>query len=130
MEHSRVLREVGALHAKVFNAVRAELGAQVPPMGVMGDPAEKALAALMRDQETLEGFAEKAKHALAVAQREAIDSGSTKFLGASVWRPESFAVAVAMAVGEKRRPAQRKSAFAVADEVFDALEKRESGGQS
>ena len=125
----RVVSELMREHVAVFNRVRAQLGAKVPAMAAIGDPAERALHELVRAQPTLEGFVERARHVLAVREDEAVRrERSVKFLGASVWNPDSFAIALQTQVGEDRKPtraagrAPPKSVFDIGDEVLERLE--------
>lgn len=113
-ERRRLVRVLGRLHVEIFNRVRDEIGAKVPAMQPVGEPAERALAELLRDQVTLAGFEEKARHVLAVREAEARRTRSTKYLGASVWAHASFGVALQMEVGEDRRRGDRAPAVPAA----------------
>lgn len=124
-EHSRLLRELTRHHVEIFNRARTDLGAKVPAMQPIGDPSERALRALLAEQVSLDGFEARARHVLEIRDAEARRINSVKFLGASLWDPKSFGIAVSMALGEDRRGQPKRSAFDAADEVFDALEQRE-----
>lgn len=102
-EQRRLLRELTAAHVGVFNRVRSDLGLQVPAMQLVGDPAARALAELLRAQVTLQGFGDRAYHVLAVREAEARRDRSVRWLGAALWNPVSFGNAASMQVGEDRR---------------------------
>lgn len=126
-EQKRLLRELTRAHVEIFNRTRIAVGAKVPPMGVVGDPAERALLALLNSQVTLDGFEERARHVLAVREDEAIAQSTVKFLGASLWG-STFGVACSMAVGERRGPGAapaKRSVFDLADEVLEELNQLE-----
>lgn len=99
-ERKRLLALLVPVHVEVFNRVRSELGAAVPVMQPMGDPAERALQTLLRDRVSLQGAEAECRHVLAVRENEARRTRSMKYLGASVWNPTAFARALAMEVGE------------------------------
>ena len=130
-EQKRLLNVLRDLHVQVFNRTRQVIGANevgtasyVPAMAVVGDPAERTLRELIASQVTLEGFEERARHVLAVRDREARDNGTLQFLGASVWGSQ-FGVASSMAVGEERKGPRRgdrqPSVFAALDDLGDEL---------
>lgn len=105
-ERRRLKRVLADEHARRFNALRTELGAKVPMMQLVGDPAERELSELINAQVSLEGFEDAARHAMDVREDEARNKiGSLKFFGASMWRPHNFATTKSMQVGEDRRAA-------------------------
>lgn len=104
-ERKRLLALLVPMHVAAFNLVRAELGSSVPVMQPMGDPAERALQAMLRDRVSLAGAEEECRHVLAVRIQEARRTRTVKYLGAAVWNPISFAKAKAMEVDEAGAPA-------------------------
>ncbi len=132
-ERKRLLRVLAALHVEVFNRVRDELGAQVPHMQPVGDPAERSLTALVQAQVTLEGFEGVARHVLAVREAEARRKRTVKFLGQTVWHPDSFGIAKAMEVGEDRRadtgPLAQRGQLDVLDDIQRELDEKRRGSR-
>lgn len=125
-EAGRIVRALSAEHARRFNALRSELGAKVPAMQLIGDPAERSLRELVKQQVSLEGFAGKARHVLDVREAEARKTGSLKFFGASVWGP-GYATALALEVGEEFRSARSSgpSVFDIVDQTVAKIEAEE-----
>jgi hypothetical protein len=118
-EQRRLLQEIHAAHRAAHERLRRELGVDdpqrpgyVPAMAVIGDPAERALRDLVAEQVTLDGFADRARHVLAVGEAEARRERSLRWFGASLWSRRSFGRAVSMAVGEDRYPARAASNIA------------------
>lgn len=89
-ERRRLLRVIGQLHVEAFNRLRVELVSTVPPMGAMGDPAERALRALIEHVPDLTGLEAKLRHVLAYREREARAIGKLKWFGAMVWSEGPF----------------------------------------
>jgi Putative DNA-binding domain len=115
-EQRRLVQEIHAAHRTAHERLRRELGfddpgrpGYVPAMAVMGDPAERALRDLLAEQVTLDGFAERARHVLAVAEAEARRERSLRWFGASLWSVRSYGRAVSMAVGEDPHPVRPAS---------------------
>jgi hypothetical protein len=77
------------------------------PFGT-GDPAERALQALIASQVTVDGLEERLRHVIAVVSYEAehCDPPSLRWFGAALWSERSYARALALSVGEERRPAR------------------------
>lgn len=127
-----LVRELGRIHREAYERARSDLGlgGKVPGMAAVGDSAERALQDLIREQISLDGFAERARHVIAVRDHEARRLNTLKFFGASMWSAKNFGIAVSMQVGEDRRGPDKRSAFEVADEVFDKLEAREREGKA
>ncbi len=118
-EQRRLVQEIHAAHRAAYERLRRELGfddphrpGYVPTMAVIGDPAERALRDLVAEQVTLEGFAERARHVLAVGEAEARRERSLRWYGAGLWSTRSYGRAVSMAVGEDRHPARSPSNMA------------------
>jgi hypothetical protein len=107
-----VLAAIVPLHVEIFNRIREALKLEVRPMGVMGDPAERALQVLLHSLPDLASAEADCRHVLAVREAEAMATCSVQYLGASVWQPASFAKARALTVGDVARsragPHQRK----------------------
>jgi hypothetical protein len=97
------------LHCSLYNALRSELGAKVPAFQPLGDPAERALLALLNEQVSLDGFEESARHVLAVREAEARDRRSMQYFGFLVWSPNSFGIARSMEIGETSSRAKAKN---------------------
>lgn len=85
-----VLRVIASLHADRFNAVRRELNLDVPAMGVMGDPAELALSALLETFPEFSTAEASCRHAIAIREEEARQSGSVQYFGSGMWKLEQF----------------------------------------
>lgn len=115
-EQRRLVQEIHAAHRTTHERLRREFGfdapgrpGYVPAMAVMGDPAERALRDLLAEQVTLDGFADRARHVLAVAEAEARREKSLRWFGASLWSRRSYGRAVSMAVGEDPHPVRAAS---------------------
>lgn len=122
----RILAAIGPAHVELFNRVRRAVGSTARPMQAVGDPAERELAALLRDLPVLdEQVLEDCRHVLAVREAEAIATRSVRYLGASVWTPASYARARSMTVEEARATvtpmAPRRASSAPPPSGFAAL---------
>jgi hypothetical protein len=107
-----IVREIPKLHAELFNRARTELALDVRPMGLVGDPAERALQQLLDQLPVLDGVLEDCKHVLAVRYAEAIDKRTVKFFDATVWLPVCFGKAKSMTVAEASAEARAGPAAA------------------
>jgi hypothetical protein len=114
-EQGRLLRAVFVAHQQEHARIRAAHGLDrghgyVPAMRPFGtgDPAERTLQALIASQVTVEGLEERLRHVLAVGAHEAEHSNppSLRWFGAAIWSERSYARALALSVGEDRRPAR------------------------
>lgn len=101
-ERRAILRRVHAHHREVYERTRVALNSDARPMTVVGDPAERALSKHLLELQSLETAEDDCLHALAVREAEAIAKRTVKFLGASVWSPDSFPRAMAGTVEEAR----------------------------
>jgi hypothetical protein len=106
---------VFAVHQQEHARIRAAHGLDrghgyVPAMRPFGtgDPAERTLQALIAAQVTVDGLEERLRHVLAVGAYEAEHSNppSLRWFGAALWSERSYARALALSVGEERRPAR------------------------
>jgi hypothetical protein len=104
-EEVRLVRELYAIQERAFNAIRDRHGLQVPRLQppTLGDAAERDLRQLIRDQVSLEGFEERARHVIAVREKEADDKRTLQYFGARMWAPSNFATTLTMQIGEDRR---------------------------
>lgn len=105
-----IVQKVMPLHVQAFNRLRMELGKDVPPMAVVGDPAERALLDLLKEMSSLEQAEQECLHVLAIREKEARDKRTLKFFGAMVWSTGTFAAAKTRDLSESfedRKPARR-----------------------
>jgi DNA-binding transcriptional regulator YhcF (GntR family) len=114
-EQGRLVRVIGNAHVVAHARLRRDLGLDspgkpgyVPAMQPIGDPAERALRDLVTAQASVDGLEERLRHVLAVGAHEAEHGNppSLRWFGAALWSERGYARALALSVGEERRPAR------------------------
>lgn len=101
-ERREILGRVHECHRQAYERIRVEVGSSARPMGLVGDPAERALAKHLLELVTLETAEADCRHVLAVREAEAIRKRTVQFLGSSVWSQASFARAMTTSPSEQR----------------------------
>jgi hypothetical protein len=109
------LREVEKLHALAFNALRVQLGAQVRPMQLIGDPAGRELREYLQSLPTLASARDDCLHVLAIRELEAELGKTLKYFGASTWAPDSVKHALVRSLDDVRAEHEKRVAKAAID---------------
>lgn len=102
-QREAILREIPQLHASSYNRARAELGSNVRAMNVVGDPAERALRALLDDTAVLDGMLEECRRVVELRYEEALDKRTLQYFGPVMWSRACFDKAATMTLAEARR---------------------------
>jgi len=95
-----ILRSIPDEHTKLYNRARLELGSNARPMGVVGEPAERALRELLEKLPVLDGVLENCRHVLAIRYHEAIRKRTLSYFREVVWRRECYDRACSMTLAE------------------------------
>ena len=96
-ERTAARRAVERDHVERFAKVRDQLGIQVPALNLTGEGERWLVDRLKSRGDTSDALAAAVTdclHVLEVRERQAVKSASTRYFGATVWRPDEFAWAL------------------------------------
>lgn len=96
-QRRHALRRVEQDHSERYQRVRSVLGAQVPALNLTGEGERWLVDALKTRGDTaaaLEQAVADCQHVLVVREAQAVKSGSMRYFGATVWKPDEFAWAL------------------------------------
>lgn len=121
-ERVRLIATIYALQKEIYDRVHASVRSDarpIRPLG-MGDPAERALGDLLRNAVIMPSE-EDLRHVLAIREAEAIDQQSVQWLGAAVWRENSYAAALTKTLSDITRRRRPQGSPRAADELAPHL---------
>ena len=104
------LRRVEQDHAERYNRLRQALGLHVPALNLAGE-GERWLVEVLKSRgdtaSALELAVADCRHVLVVREAQAVKRASVQYFGASVWRADEFAWALARTPADFERKPRR-----------------------